>query len=76
MAKAEAGGALGVGTERYAAGPPAGALPEGAVLRPVRVHYARWVLGWLGHAHKAGVRADSAAEERLMWCRPPHGRMQ
>ena len=53
MAKAEAGGSLGAGTERYAAGPPAGALPEGAVLRPVRVHYARWVLGWLGHAHKA-----------------------
>jgi hypothetical protein len=53
MAKAEAGGALGVGTERYAAGPPASALPEGAALRPVRVHYARWVLGWLGHAFKA-----------------------
>ena len=55
MAKAEAGGALGVGTERYAAGPPAGALPEGAALRPVRVHFARWVLGWLGHAHTANL---------------------
>jgi hypothetical protein len=41
MARAEAGGALGVGTERYATGPPADALPEGAELRPVHVHYAR-----------------------------------
>lgn len=41
MAKAEAGGALGVGTERYATGPPAAALPEGAALRPVLVHYCR-----------------------------------
>lgn len=42
MAKAEAGGALGVGTERYATGPPATALPAGAALRPVRVHYSRF----------------------------------
>ncbi len=41
MASAEATGALGVGTDRYAAGPPAGALPEGAALRPVRVSYPR-----------------------------------
>lgn len=41
MAKAEAAGALGVGTDRYASGPPASALPEGAVLRPVRVDYPR-----------------------------------
>ena len=38
---AESGGALGVGTDRYLTGPPAGALPPGAALRPVRVHYAR-----------------------------------
>ena len=54
MAKAEAGGALGVGTERYATGQPVDALPEGAALRPVRVRYARWVT-------RRGVAAEMPA---------------
>lgn len=49
MPTAEAAGALGVGTDRYASGPPASALPPDATLRPVRVSYPRRVPACVAH---------------------------
>lgn len=67
MAKAEAGGALGVGTERYAAGPPAGALPEGAALRPVRVHYARWLSARMSIGIQVACKLAADHTQCLVW---------